>query len=79
MSVTMKTMELIHADNLAPDQLMVEDLIRVGEDIVEVMEIESDSLGDNYFITYKDDYGDTDTITFAYTDSIPLFVLIEEE
>ncbi len=48
----MLDMELIHADNLTPDQLMVEDLIK---------------------------FGDKDVAEFRYTDSIPLYVFIEEE
>ena len=46
----MNAMELIHADSLTPDQLMLGDLIKIGDDIVEVIFIESDSTGDNYDI-----------------------------
>jgi hypothetical protein len=47
MPATINAMELIHADNLTPDQLMIGDLIKVNDDIVEVVFIESDSTGDN--------------------------------
>jgi len=79
MSATIKTMELTQVDLLTPGQLMEDDLIGIGDDVVKVIEIDSDSTGDNYFVKYEDDYGDTDVITFAYTDMIPLFVLIQEE
>ena len=78
MSDTMETMELIHADNLTPDQLMLGDLIKVGDDIVEVTFIESDSTGDNYDIQTENEFGEKEFIQYAYTDLIPLYVFIEE-
>ncbi len=33
----MISMELTHADNLKPDQLMLGDLIKIGDDIVEII------------------------------------------
>ena len=79
MSATIKTMDIKQVDLLTPSMLMENDLIGFGGDIVRVISIESDGTGDNYSIAYEDDYGDKDVITFAYTDMIPLFVLIEDE
>ena len=79
MSDTMETMELIHADNLTPDQLMLGDLIKVGDDIVEVTFIESDSTGDNYDIQTENEFGETEVTQYSYTDSIPLYVFIQQE
>jgi hypothetical protein len=79
MSDTMIAMELIHADNLTPDQVMLGDLIKVGEDIVEVVFIESDSTGDNYDIQTQNEFGEKEVIQFAYTDLIPLYVFIDED
>ena len=79
MSDTMFSMDLIHADDLAPDQLMIGDLIKVGDDIVEVIFIESDSTGDNYDIQTENEFGETEFTQYSYTDSIPLYVFIEEE
>lgn len=76
---TMKTMELIHADNLNPDQLMLGDLIKIEDDIVEVIFIESDSTGDNYDIQTQNEFGELDITQHSYTDFIPLYVFIEEE
>jgi hypothetical protein len=76
---TMKNMELTQVDLLSPGQLMEDDLIGIGDDVVRVIEIDSDSTGDNYFIKYEDDYGDVEVITFNYNDMIPLFVFIQEE
>ena len=79
MSDTMIAMDLIHADNLTPDQLMLGDLIKVGDDIVEVIFIDSDSTGDNYDIQTENEFGETEFTQYSYTDAIPLYVFIEEE
>ena len=73
----MSDMELIEADTLAPDQLMIGDLIKVNNDILEVIFIESDSTGDNYDIQTKNEFDELEIIQFAYTDSIPLYVFID--
>ena len=75
----MISMDLIHADNLTPDQVMIGDLIKVGDDIVEVIFIESDSTGDNYDIQTQNEFGEKEIIQFTYTDLIPLYVFIEQE
>ena len=79
MSDTIASMELIHADDLTPDQLMIGDLIKIGDDIVEVKFIESDSTGDNYDIQTENEFGETEFTQYSYTDSIPLYVFIEQE
>jgi hypothetical protein len=79
MSDTMVNMELIHADDLTPDQVMLGDLIRVNDDIVEVIFIESDSTGDNYDIQTQNEFGEKEVVQYSYTDLIPLYVFIEEE
>ena len=78
MSDTMTEMKLIHADNLQPDQLMLGDLIKIGDDIVEILFIESDSTGDNYDVQTENEFGEKEVTQYSYTDSIPLYVFIEE-
>jgi hypothetical protein len=78
MTVTMNSMELLHADNLTPDQVMLGDLIKIGEDIVEVIFIESDSTGDNYDIQTENEFGEKEIVQFSYTDLIPLYVFTED-
>jgi len=73
----MSDMELIKADTLTPDQLMIGDLIKVNGDILEITFIESDSTGDNYDIQTKNEFDELEIIQFAYTDSIPLYVFID--
>ena len=79
MSDTMETMELIHADNLNPGQLMLGDLIKINNDIVEVIFIESDSTGDNYDIQTENEFGEKEFTQYSYTDLIPLYVFIQTE
>jgi hypothetical protein len=79
MSDTMIAMDLIHADNLTPDQLMIGDLIKTGDDIVEILFIESDSTGDNYDIQTENEFGEKEIVQYSYTDLIPLYVFIEDE
>ena len=75
----MIAMELVHADNLTPDQLMLGDLIKIENDILEVIFIESDSTGDNYDIQTENEFGEREVTQYSYTDTIPLYVFIEEE
>jgi hypothetical protein len=79
MSDTIKTMELVYADNLNPGQLMPEDLIKISDDIVEVVSIESDATGDKYFIETQNEFGEKETVTLSYHDVIQLYVFIETE
>jgi hypothetical protein len=78
-SDTMKTMELIHADNLEPNQIMLGDLIRIDNDIVEVIFIECDSTGDNYDIQTENEFGEKEVTQYSHTDLIQLYVFIQEE
>ena len=75
----MIAMDLIHADNLTPDQLMLGDLIKVGDDIVEILFIESDSTGDNYDVQTENEFGEKEVTQYSYTDLIPLYVFIDDD
>jgi hypothetical protein len=79
MSDTITEMKLIHADNLQPDQLMLGDLIKIGDNIVEILFIESDSTGDNYDIQTENEFGEKEVTQYSYTDSIPLYVFIDDD
>ena len=79
MSDTMTEMKLIHADNLQPDQLMLGDLIKIGDDIVEILFIESDSTGDNYDVQTENEFGEREVTQYGYTDSIALYVFIDDD
>jgi len=75
----MISMDLVHADNLEPSQLMLGDLIKIGNDIVEVIFIECDSTADNYDIQTENEFGETEVTQYSYTDLIPLYVFIQQE
>lgn len=79
MTDTIKTMELVYADLLTPSQLMEGDLINIDFDIVEVISIVDDALGDNYVITYSNDYGETAEHKCTYEEMFKLYVFVEEE
>jgi hypothetical protein len=79
MSDTINTMELIHADNLTPDQLMLGDLIKIGDDIVEIIFIKSDSTGDNYDIQTENEFGEKEITQYSYVNLIPLYAFLNEE
>jgi hypothetical protein len=78
MNATMKTMKLSYADLLAPDQLMEGDLINVDNEVVEVISIHQDGSGDNYTITYRNDYDETEQIIYNYEDRINLYVFVDD-
>lgn len=79
MTATINSMELVWADKLTPGSLMVDDLIKLDGDVIEIVSIDSDSTGDNYFIEYTDPYGEQDTITIAHDAYVDLYVYIESE
>ena len=78
MAATMNSMELIFADLLMPNQLMIGDLVEINDEVVEVISIEDDSTGDNYSITHINDYGDEDVFTCNYETVFKLFVYKED-
>lgn len=75
----MINMDLVHADNLTPDQLMIEDLIKIGDDIVEVVDIDSDATGTIYAVMHRNEFGEKEVQEYNYTDLIPLYVFIDED
>jgi hypothetical protein len=79
MTATMNSMKFVYADLLTPGQLMIGDLINIDNDIVEVIAIEDDATGDNYSITYRNDYGEEDVVDCTYEDMFKLYVFIDED
>jgi len=58
---------------------MIGDLIKIDNDIVEVIFIESDSTGDNYDIQTQNEFGEKEVTQYSYNDVIALYVFTEEE
>ena len=79
MAATINNMDLVWADKLTPGSLMIDDLIKVDDELIEIRNIDSDATGDNYFIEYTDVYGEQDTITIAHDSYVDLYVYIETE
>jgi len=72
-------MELVWADKLTPGSLMIDDLIKVDDELIQITDINSDSTGDNYFLDYVDSYGDTNVAIVAHDSYVDLYVYIESE
>ena len=79
MTVTITNMELKFADNLKPDQLMIEDLIMVEDEIVEVLGIQSDSSGNIYLVAYKDEFGEKNIVQFQHDEFVSLYVYVDSD
>ena len=79
MTATIKPMELVYADLLTPGQLLESDLVEIEGVIVDVVSIEDDATGDNYTITYRNEYGDEDVFECNYEHVFKLYVFIEKD
>ena len=76
MSDTINLMELVYADLLTPAQLMEDDLVEIEGSIVDVISIVDDSTGDNYTITYRNEYGEEDVFECNYEHVFKLYVFV---
>ena len=79
MAATMIDMKFVYADLLTPSQLMEGDLINVDNEIVEVVSIVDDATGDNYAITYRNDYGEEEEMFCTFEDMLKLYVFLDDE
>jgi hypothetical protein len=79
MAATIMDMELIWADKLTPGSLMIDDMIKIDDELIEIISIDCDKTGDNYTIEYADAYGEQDTTVIAHDAYVDLYVYVEEE
>ena len=79
LSDTINTMELIHADNLTPDQLMVDDLVNLGDGIVEIVNITSDGSGDVYTIQHRNEFDEIEFTDLLHNEVVKLYVFIDND
>ena len=79
MSATIKDMELVKADILTAGQLMVGDLISVGDDIVEVYNIDDHENGTDFMLEHINEFGEKETILAEYDQKFYLYVFIDED
>jgi tRNA A22 N-methylase len=75
MSDTIKTMYK-KVDTLFIDQVESQDLIMIDENIVEVVSVTG--LGDNYIITFLDDFLEKDFIEVSDYSTFDLYVMVDE-
>ncbi|NBQ35833.1 MAG: hypothetical protein EBU16_04920 [Actinobacteria bacterium] len=76
MSDTIKTMEYAFVDVLNVDQLMVDDLVKIEDDIVQIIGITS--LSNGYAIGYQNDFGERDIVEVDDYEQFDLYVLIDD-
>ena len=79
MTATINNMELVWADKLTPGSLMVDDLIKIDDELIEIVSIDSDATGDNYMIEYVDAYGERDELTISHDAYVDLYVYIDPD
>ena len=79
MTATIKTMKFVYADLLTPSQLMPGDYINIENNIVEVIDVVDDALGDVYTITYSNDFSERETFDFAFDEQIPMYVFVDTD
>ena len=79
MTATINNMERVWTDKLTPGSLMIDYMIKVDDELIEIINIDSDSTGDNYFIEYADVYGETDSVTIAHDTYVDLYVYVEHD
>lgn len=68
----MLTMEYRMVDILKADQLEVGDLIGLGDEIVEVVNVKPHD--DGFTLTFKNDFDEKDEIEISYDQNFGLFV-----
>jgi hypothetical protein len=58
---------------------MIDDMIKIDDELIVITNIESDGTGDNYFIEYADAYGEQDILTVTHDTYVDLYVYIESD
>ena len=74
MSAKIKSMELVHADILYPDQLMPNDIIKVENDLLTIVSVEDTETG--YKIKTLNEFGEEDFIETDNETRFNLFVFV---
>jgi hypothetical protein len=70
---TIAIMDYIKADILTSGQLMVDDCIRIGDEVVSIVDIVS--LADGYTLEVVNDFGERDIIEVGEYDQFDLMIL----
>lgn len=73
MTDTIISMDYIHVDNLAADQLMENDLVEISGEVVQIINIAS--IKNGYAITFENEYGEKDILEFDDYANFKLFVM----
>jgi len=66
-------MDYVKADILNAGQLMVDDLIKINDEVVSIVDIQS--LADGYILEIVNDFGERDHVEVAEFDQFDLMIL----
>ena len=70
---TIQIMDYVKADLLTSGQLMIDDCIRIGDEVVSIVDIVS--LADGYTLEVVNDFGERDIIEVGEYDQFDLMIL----
>ena len=73
MTATMLSMDYVHVDNLAADQLMENDLVEISGEIVQIIAIAS--IKNGIAVTFENEFGEKDILEFDDNAIFKLFVM----
>ena len=73
MTATINGMDYLYVDNLSADQLMENDLVEIGGEVVEIVEISSTKTG--ILLTYENEFGEKEIEEFSDDVIFKLFVV----
>jgi hypothetical protein len=73
MTDTIIPMDYVHVDNLAADQLMIDDLVEISGEIVQVIAIAS--IKNGIAITFENEFGEKDILDFDDNAVFKLYVM----
>jgi len=73
MTATMLSMDYVHVDNLAVDQLMEDDLVEISGEIVQIIAISS--IKNGYALTFENEFGEKDILDFDDNAIFKLYVM----
>jgi hypothetical protein len=73
MTDTIISMDYVHVDNLAADQLMIDDLVEISGEIVQIIAIAS--IKNGLAITFENEFGEKDILDFDDNAIFKLYVM----
>ena len=73
MTATINAMDYVHVDNIAADQLMVDDLVEINGEVVQILLITPTKNG--LTLTFENEFGEKNIQEFKDNTVFKLFIL----